>query len=163
MLEVMLQDLFESFSPLIRAQVFSIVGNAAATEDLVQATFLAALDHKDSLLLDEERLKGWLLIVARNRAIDYLRRSHQLALLDLNTLDSGQEEDSSVLDRMMIDSAMDTLSDNHRQVIQGALVDGTPLVILAAKLGVPEGTIRSRLHYAIKILRSELQQGHETR
>lgn len=162
-LEVILQDLFESFSPLIRAQVFGIVGDASVTDDLVQATFLAALDHKDSLLLDKELLKGWLLIVARNRAIDHLRRSSRLSQLDIGTLDSSREENNSVLDRLIIESAIDTLSSDHRQVVQEVLVNGTPLVHLAATTGVPEGTLRSRLHYAVKILRTKLDHVHDTR
>ncbi len=163
MLEVILEDLFESFSPLVHAQVLAIVGDAATSDDLVQATFLAALDHKDSLLVDKELLKGWLLIVARNRAIDHLRRTSRLAQLDINTLDSSYDESNNALDRLDIESAIDTLSDDHRQVVREVLVNGTPPVILAEKLGIPEGTVRSRLHYAIKILRTKLDHVHGTR
>jgi RNA polymerase sigma-70 factor (ECF subfamily) len=163
MLEVVLQDLFESFSPLIRAQVYGVVKDTTTADDIVQETFLAALDHKDSLVADKERLKGWLLVVARNRAIDHLRRSHRLSNMNNADVEHSGDGTIGVIDRISLESAIQSLTDDHQLVIRQVLVEGVPTVVLASQLGIPEGTVRSRLHYAVKILRAALEQAHDRR
>ncbi|WP_273534671.1 sigma-70 family RNA polymerase sigma factor [Ferrimicrobium sp.] len=162
-LEVVLQDLFASFSPLLRAQVNAIVKDPSIADDLVQETFLAALDHKDSLILDAERLKGWLLIVARNRAIDHLRRSHRLADINHSDLGISGDDTMALINRLTLESAIQSLTLDHQLVIKKVLIQGVPSAVVAEELGVPDGTVRSRLHYAVKLLRATLEQAHGRR
>src|SRR6266478_587377 len=66
-------DLYNRYGRLVYSLIFRVVRNSAAAEDLVQETFLRVWNRAQSF--DQERgvLGPWILTVARNRAIDYLR------------------------------------------------------------------------------------------
>jgi RNA polymerase sigma-70 factor (ECF subfamily) len=68
--------------------------------------------------------------------------------------DSGVEE---ILDRQLVSDALKHLSPAHRAVLVETFYRGGTLATVACELGIPHGTARSRLHYALDALRKQLQ------
>ena len=68
--------------------------------------------------------------------------------------DSGLDQ---VLDRQLVSAALQHLSPAHRTVLAATFYHGDSLATVARELGIPQGTARSRLHYALHALREQLQ------
>ena len=87
---------------------------------------------------------------------------HELAGTDF--LDHGESDRTGeVLDRWIIADGLATLSKDHRRVITAAYYEGRSVAEIAAELRVPEGTVKSRLHYGLRSLRLVLQEKGVTR
>jgi RNA polymerase sigma-70 factor (ECF subfamily) len=69
--------------------------------------------------------------------------------------DSGLDQ---VLDRQLVSAALEHLSPAHRTVLVETFYLGGSLATVAHQLGIPHGTARSRLHYALHALRQQLQE-----
>jgi len=65
-----------------------------------------------------------------------------------------------VLDRQLVSGALARLSPAHRTVLVETFYHGGTLATVASQLGIPHGTARSRLHYALHALRQQLQDQH---
>lgn len=138
---------------------YSLTGNAADAEDIVQETFIAVINSK---FRGESAVRTWLVqILVRRSAM--LRRS----LRRLRKRVGGMSEASDLGDRPAGASAsegldarldlavmLETLSLEHRQVIVLREVEGMSYEEMATVLGVPRGTVESRLHRA----RGELRE-----
>jgi RNA polymerase sigma-70 factor (ECF subfamily) len=69
--------------------------------------------------------------------------------------DSGMEE---ILDRQLVSAALQHLSPAHQTVLVETFYRGGTMATVARELGIPHGTARSRLHYALEALRKQLQE-----
>ena len=133
----------------------------AAAEDAVQETFLRAWRHLPRLVDDGRPLRPWLRRVLRHVLIDAGRtaRAHREILHDIvpveGEVDGGYE---CLLDRGLLDVVLRDLSPAHRQVLVETYYRDAPAERVAARLGVPTGTVRSRLYYALRAVRSRLDE-----
>jgi RNA polymerase sigma-70 factor (ECF subfamily) len=85
------------------------------------------------------------------------RRGRTTRLVEDAVVDGTTEGGfDAVLDREVLGGALQALSPDHREVLEGTYFRDLPAAQLAAGLGVPLGTVRSRLHYALIALRDEL-------
>jgi RNA polymerase sigma-70 factor (ECF subfamily) len=105
----------------------------------------------------------WLLSVARNRAIDYLRSAQakhdpmELSQMDHPSLYSEMESDLLNRDSARrIQTAMQKLPESQRQVIELAYFEGLSQTEMAERMGQPLGTIKTWVRTALRILREEL-------
>ena len=133
----------------------------AAAEDAVQETFLRAWRHLPRLLDDGRPLRPWLRQVLRRVLIDTARvaRAHPVSLLDDVLIDRQVDGGYEVLlDRGLLARALDQLSPAHRQVLVETYYRDVPAQRLAATLGIPAATVRTRLHYALRALRGLLTE-----
>ena len=76
---------------------------------------------------------------------------------------AGPDEVVSALDRMLLSDALAQLSAEHRAVIRRSYYQGWTTAQIAADLDIAEGTVKSRLHYAVRALRLALQGNGVTR
>ncbi|WP_436528809.1 sigma-70 family RNA polymerase sigma factor [Actinoplanes sp. HUAS TT8] len=132
-------------------------GNRFSAEDLLQETMLRAWRHIDTLPAEPDHTRRWLFTVARNVAIDAIRRrSARPAEVDLGDLtEPGPDETSGTV--MAVDSlrhAIGNLSTPHRRVLAELYVQGRTPDEAARRLGVPIGTVKSRAHYALRSVRT---------
>ncbi len=135
-------------------------GDRHWAEDVVQETLLRAWRHADLLMDGQARsLMPWLATVARRIAINDRRsrasRPREVGAEMLEVMSVQDETERSVL-RTMITDALDQLTPAHRTVIIEAVVRGRPLDEVAHAVGVPVGTVKSRVHYALRALRAAL-------
>jgi RNA polymerase sigma-70 factor (ECF subfamily) len=154
--------LYRTHAGPLLAYAKHLTGDRIAAEDAVQETFLRAWRELPRLLADDRPPRPWLRQVLRRVVIDAararrLRQTRPIVddLLDQRS-DGGYD---TVLDRALLTGAMGSLSSVHRQVLVEVYLRDRPPERVAAGLGVPVGTVRSRLHYALDALRSQLGSG----
>ena len=104
-----------------------------------------------------------LFTVARNMIIDERRSArcrNESGSADLERIydRAGLDEMDSVLDRLLLSGALAQLSPLHRAVIRRSYYQGWTTAQIAADLDIAEGTVKSRLHYAMRALRLTLQE-----
>lgn len=142
----------------LRSLVSSDVAHTA--EDLVQETMLRAWRNLDAVPSDPESQRRWLFTVGRRVAIDAYRkrqsRPAEISLVDTEPVDYGHEVAETVVAKLALQQAIAQLSSGHRSVLFELHVNGRSLDEAAARLGVPVGTVKSRAHYAMKVLRNTL-------
>jgi RNA polymerase sigma-70 factor (ECF subfamily) len=140
----------------------------AAAEDIVQEALLRA--WKDPSLLDREdaSARAWLFTVTRRLVIDRWRSAaarHESVAANPDDMSDIAVADRSaqVLDRWLIADALRALSEEHRVVVAAAYYEGRSVADIATALRIPEGTVKSRLHYGLRSLRLILQERGVTR
>ncbi|MYT71305.1 sigma-70 family RNA polymerase sigma factor [Streptomyces sp. SID8367] len=108
-------------------------------------------------------VSAWAAVVASNLAMDWhraKRRQERLGerLAALRQEDARDAADSRVLS-LAVAQGLDQLPDQQRQVVVLRFYADLPVRDIAAELGVPEGTVKSRLHTAVRMLRARLREG----
>ncbi|MFJ4191868.1 sigma-70 family RNA polymerase sigma factor [Kitasatospora sp. NPDC089509] len=136
-------------------------GDRQRAEDLVQETLLRAWRHPEALHTDHASMRPWLFTVARRLCID--ARRARLArpveeggrpLENLATADDEIERSVVVQD---VRDALRQLSPEHRAVLLEVYFRGRSVAEASERLGVPEGTVKSRTYYALRSMRRNLR------
>ena len=161
--ESALEVLYGRYGGLIFTLALRIVGDPELAREVLQDTFLRCWDGRDAYDPARGRVPGWLMGIARNRAIDLLRsRPHQARLREREPLVGLASEpiqpdaaDSIMLRRAVV-SALRGLPSAQRQAIELAYYGGHTQVEIARELGEPLGTIKSRTRQAMELLRAVL-------
>ena len=140
------------------AIAYRILRDVERAQDAVQQAFLLAWRELPRLR-DPERFEVWLHRLVVNACYEELRRyrrwtTHVRALPDDGP--GGGDETVSIDDRDALERAFRRLSPEHRAVVVLHHHAGLPLASIAEVAGVPVGTVKSRLHYATRLLRDEL-------
>ena len=112
--------------------------------------------------------RAWLFTVARNLIIDErrsarFRRESGTADVEAVADRAGPDEVDNALDKLLLSTALSQLSADHRAVILRSYYQGWSVAQTAADLQIAEGTVKSRLHYAVRALRLSLQEMGVTR
>ena len=132
----------------------------ASADDIVQETFIRAWRYLPQLTADDRPIRPWLFRVARNLLIDADRAARARPITVQDQPDDDARDDSGldqVLDRQLVSAALQHLSPAHRAVLAAPFYHGDSLATVARQLGIPHGTARSRLHYALHALREQMQ------
>ena len=147
--------LSEYRAPLVGFVLPMVNGDVHAAEDVVQETMLRGWQHAGEL--SREHAGPWLHKVARNVAISTYHRRRRArpreVAFDEATAPAADDGDDGVLDALLMASALNSLSADHRRVIVELFFNRRPIAEVAAMLAVPEGTVRSRCFYALRTLR----------
>lgn len=158
-------DLYDRFGRLAYVLIFRIVKNAGTAEDLVQETFLRVWNRAQGF--DDERgaLGPWVLTVARNRAIDYIRSADGRMAQNAFEWTASEAPGAFVdMERDLVNSdaarrlklAFGKLSANQKLVIELAYYEGLSQSEMADRIQQPLGTVKTWVRSALKILREEL-------
>jgi RNA polymerase sigma-70 factor (ECF subfamily) len=158
-----MRDLYDTHAAELWRYAVRLTGDRARAQDVVQETLLKAWQHPEVTGDPTRSPRAWLFTVARNMIIDDQRsarsRSESLIADPEQVHDrAGPDDVDSALDRMLLSSALAQLSPDHRTVIRRSYYEGWSTAQIAADLEIPEGTVRSRLHYAVRSLRLTLQE-----
>lgn len=151
--------------PLIGFVLPLVNGDVQAAEDVVQETMLRGWQH--STRLRPEHAGSWLHAVARNIAISTYHRRRKARPpeipLDERTLPADDDVPDRMLDSLLVATALDSISDEHRTVISELYYQRRSVAEVAALLRIPEGTVRSRCFYGLRALRKVLEEQGITR
>jgi RNA polymerase sigma-70 factor (ECF subfamily) len=156
-----IRQLYSHYARALHGYVEQFCPDRASADDIVQETFIRAWRHLPQLSADDRPVRPWLYRVARNLLIDANRaaRARPMSAQGQPTgeigTDSGMEE---VLDRHLVSAALAHLSPAHQSVLVETFYRGGTMAAVARELGIPHGTARSRLHYALDALRQHLQE-----
>jgi RNA polymerase sigma-70 factor, ECF subfamily len=155
-----LRRLWDQHAAALWRYAWRLTGDRAHAEDVVQETLLRAWQHPQ-VLNNGQSPRGWLFTVARNLVIDD-RRSARFRNEAMSSDGSGPperagpDEQTGAVNRALIGDAMAQLSTEHRAVVGLSYYQGWTTAQIAADLGIAEGTVKSRLHYALRGLRQAL-------
>lgn len=136
---------YEDHSVKIRGLLFRLVGEAAL-KDLTQEVFMKAWMHRKKFRQESEA-STWMYRIAYNCAVDYLRKesrkvSHGLPELMPDSLEQ------SVSMRQMVELGLANLDLEHKSVVVLFYLEDLSVKEVADTLGIPEGTVKSRLSHA---------------
>ncbi len=134
---------------LLFAVSFSILGNSDACADAVQSALLKAWEKRASLK-NAEKFRGWVLRIVQNESRSYLRKRPDLPL----DADVPYTEEPTA--RLDVKRALARLPEKCRLAAMLYYFERCPASEIAALLGLPEGTVHSRLSRAREHLRKEL-------
>jgi RNA polymerase sigma-70 factor (ECF subfamily) len=147
--------------PLLRYVLRLARGDRPFAEDIVQETLLR-LWRNDTILTtySEESTRAWLHAVARNLVIDDRRSSRYRRELQTDTVPERSSPDmfGPAVDKWVVSDALRSLTPEHRAVVVRAHYLGQTAVEIARHEGIPPGTVKSRLHYALRALRAALEE-----
>ncbi len=135
--------------------------DSASADDIVQETFIRAWRHLPQLSADDRPVRPWLFRVARNLTIDADRAARSRpAGVQAQPADDGCDDSglNQVLDRQLVSAALRQLSPAHRIMLVETFYHGGTPATVARRLGIPHGTARSRLYYALHALREQLRE-----
>lgn len=159
-----LGELYDRYGRLAFSLILRIVRDAGIAEDLVQETFLRVWNRAGGFDADKGAIGPWLLAVARNRAIDYLRSTSgrernalELEETDHPSLYRDMESEIFHSDQARrVKAALQKLSPQQRQVIELAYFEGLSQTEMAERMGQPLGTVKTWVRTALKNLRDDL-------
>ncbi len=157
--------LYDRYGRTMYSLILRVVRNQAAAEDLVQETFLRVWNRIQGFDQERGALGPWILAIARNRAIDYIRSvqaRHTEGPLELERLEnpalySHLESGILNIDRIRkLKAAFEKLTPNQRTVIELAYFEGLSQAEMSEQLKQPLGTVKTWVRTALKILREEM-------
>jgi RNA polymerase sigma-70 factor (ECF subfamily) len=158
-----LAELFNLYGPRIKSMMLKLGASDALAEDLVQETFLSV--WRKAALFSSQRgaASTWIFTIARNLRIDQLRRQSNKPYEDLESMDLASDaptgsflvEQHQVIDR--VTAALQNLSPEQQEVVRLSFIYDMPHAEIAAKVGIPLGTVKSRLRLAYERLRPMLE------
>lgn len=158
--ERLLRALYASHARPLLAYVQRLAGgDRQLAEDIVQETLLRAWQHAGDLTV--ELARPWLFTVARRLLIDTERSRRarpQPAGEPVEEALTQDDELDAALDACLVADALGALTPAHREVIVEGFYRGRSTREIAALLNIPDGTVRSRMFYALRALRLALAE-----
>lgn len=155
-----LRELYERNAPWISARLSRRCADADAVSDVIQDTFVAAWNGAPRFRGDGV-VPAWLWGIAIKRLISRLRKRADFrlgpALVEGDTADISAEERVLLrLEHVDVGGALERISPELRVVLQLTVLDGLTTREAAILLGIPRGTVKSRLQRARATMREEL-------
>jgi RNA polymerase sigma-70 factor (ECF subfamily) len=162
-----LAQLYERYSRMIFSLTLAILNDRATAEEVTLDVFMRVWQKADSYRVEQARVSTWLAHIARNRAIDVLRRGalrpdrsavHWEAVRFGTNASEGdlQESVESALRREQVHLALSQLPREQQQVLILAYFGGYTQRQIAETLKQPLGTVKTRLRLAMQKLREIL-------
>ena len=154
------EALYRSSRDDLFAYVLTLLGDRAAAEDVTAIAFERAYRRRRTFDRRRGEERGWLFGIARNAALDELRRRRRVAALVVDPEDVGDDvsadddEEDTVLRRTAVRTALRSLSPRERELIALKFHAGLSNAELASVLGVSESNAGTMLHRAVQKLRS---------
>jgi len=154
----------EAFAALVRAVgdrlyalAYRLLRDTDQAQDAYQETMVTAW-RQLAYLRDPERFEAWTRRILVRQCYAETKRRSRLTSTGVvgDALPAGPDEGHAIHDRDELERAFRDLSLDHRAVVVLHHYQGLSLVEVAETLGIPQGTARSRLHYATKCLRRTL-------
>jgi RNA polymerase sigma-70 factor (ECF subfamily) len=158
----LMQQLHDEHASALWGYCLSLTGHdRAKAEDVVQETLLRAWRNREVLERPGAAVRGWLFTVARNILIDEWRtRRHRSERTVAEVPEVRELDDSTdqLLQSWVVAEALTKLSADHRAVLLECYYGGRSVAEASQRLGVPEGTVKSRTHYALRALKLALEE-----
>lgn len=156
----MIARLYADDGAFVLSYVTGLLRDRYLAEDVVQETMIRAWQHCSEFSVEKGSVRGWLMKVAHNIAMDKvrMRRSRPAEIAGGSAPEALVTEDHSdaLLTALQVRHALARLSPGHRDVLEQVYLNGCTARETAGRLGIPEGTVFSRAYYALRILRREL-------
>ncbi|TMK19256.1 MAG: sigma-70 family RNA polymerase sigma factor [Actinobacteria bacterium] len=136
------------------------LGDHGLAEEAVQETFLRAWRAADRFDPAIAPLRTWLYSIMRNVVIDLTRaRAVRPAVSSgAPAVEQGADAYESALVSWQVEEGLRRLGEDHRRILLETYYRSRPYAEVATELGIPEGTVKSRVYYALRALRLALEE-----
>jgi len=159
-----MEVLYDRLSRRAFGLAYRIVGDGPAAEDVVQEAFLAVWRGAERIDAARGSLQSYVLTIVHRRAVDLLRSRNGLAQRQLPE-DAAEripgegdftEGVAANVDGAVVRGALDGLPGDQRQVVDMAYYQGLTHIEISERLGLPLGTVKSRMRLALEKMRGSL-------
>ncbi len=160
--ESALRALVERYGPLVFGVTRRVLVDAALAEEIAQDTFLTLWRKPEMFDARRSSLASFLALVARNKAVDAVRkeesrrRTRQRAAAEAAVTVAAEEPIDDVVERRVLVDALNRLPEGQREALMLAYFGGRTYREVAEELGIPEGTVKSRMREGLARLREAL-------
>jgi RNA polymerase sigma-70 factor (ECF subfamily) len=164
--EPALSEIYDRYGRLVYSVALRIVGDRGAAEEVVQDVFQAVWQSAGSFQ-PSGNFSAWLIGIARHRAIDatrsrrYRSRAREDMLDDDRLVGAADSPAEALMLRAIVRGALEQLPASQRQAIELAYYGGLTHTEIAARLGEPVGTVKSRMRIGLTRLRQLLISAEE--
>lgn len=151
--------LYDNYSSVLYGLILKIVDNTEVANDILQEVFLKIWKNIDTYEPEKSRLYTWMLNIARNTAIDFLRsKSHQNSSKNQNIEDSVNTINQSIkteqnTDWIGLKQMVEKLPSDQQKVIELVYLNGFTQAETSEALNIPLGTVKTRVRMAINTLK----------
>ena len=154
--EQAMAQLYDRYSPIIYSVALRVLGDTGAAEDILQEVFLQLWRSPDMFDASRGSMPGWLAVIARNRAIDSLRKRRPETditevVVSVEPDLAGKAEWSRAADK--IRGALGGMPAPQRSALEMAFFEGLTHTEIAEKTGEPLGTVKTRIRAGLMTLR----------
>jgi RNA polymerase sigma-70 factor (ECF subfamily) len=165
-----LSMLYDRYSRMVFSVAYHATGDQEAAEEITQDVFFRVWDKADTYRAEQARVSTWLTSITRYRSIDFLRRksvrpegrSISMEALTMQALPLDEESPEKVaegnLDKRRVRNALTALSPDQQQALSLSYYQGLSHSEIAALLGEPLGTVKTRIRLAMQKLREALSE-----
>jgi len=158
--EQAMAQLYDRYSPIVYSVALRVLGDTGAAEDILQDIFMQLWRRPDSFDASRGSLPAWLAVIARNRAIDSLRKRRletDIADVVLSVQpDLTGAEWSGALEK--IRGALGNMPPPQRSALEMAYFEGLSHTEIAERTGEPLGTIKTRIRSGLLALRKVFER-----
>jgi RNA polymerase sigma-70 factor (ECF subfamily) len=160
-----LRAAYEAHGPELYRFARRALGDDGQAEDAVQEAFVRAWRASDRYDPARASQRTWLFAILRNVVIDQVRARRirpAVAATDpaLEQADGGRDDAiEQALIGWQVEAALAALAEEQRWVLIEVHWRGRPYAEVAADLGIPEGTVKSRVYYGLRAMRTALEDG----
>ena len=152
-----LKEIYDEYLGMVYSAIYGIVNQRENAEDITQDFFVKIYNMAPTMDLKDSH-KTFLSVIARNMAIDFVRKNNRSVMVDdfveqgIEPVDKESVEESVVGD-MSVTEALATLSENERQVVTMKVLSDMTFKEISEALSIPMGTVTWRYQEALKKLR----------
>jgi RNA polymerase sigma-70 factor, ECF subfamily len=149
-------DLYDRYSGVVYGVALRVLANTTAAEDVVQEIFLQLWRNPQAFDADRGRLAPWLAVIARNRAIDHLRKRPVEDDIDELPISTGIDLENDSAQKLAIEKVRGVLAQlpaEQRKTLEMAYFEGMTHTEIAGKTGEPLGTVKTRIRAGLLALR----------
>jgi RNA polymerase sigma-70 factor (ECF subfamily) len=165
-----LSQLYDRYSGIIKALILRVIHNDAEADDLLQEIFMEIWNQAKNFSAQKGKPLGWMVTLARRRAIDGLRKRQAYARAEERLQnETEQQPDAWVLNtteaeitmgdrRVLIRRVIDSLPPPQQEAVDLAFFRGMSQREIAAKTNTPLGTVKTRLELGLKKIYDGLKE-----
>lgn len=159
-----LRDLYVEHGPALYAYVLRMLGgDTHHTEDVIQETLLRCWAKRNLTDGEGMAVRPWMFRVARNLVIDahrtrMARPTETGGAAWIAELGTEADDIDRMLSSIVLHDALRSLTPAHREALQATYIADRTTQQAAKALGVPQGTVKSRVYYALRSLRTALEE-----
>ena len=158
------EELFVKFQPRLRYYLRHLDRSSFESEDILQEIWLMVL-RKIGNLKEPQAFTAWLYKIARNMVYQRIKKDKKFIRLDEEKLPPEDEVENdfafSQEDAKRVQQAHNNIQPHHREVLTLFFLERLPYQAIAEITDCTIGTIKSRIYYAKKSLRKELETKYE--
>lgn len=152
-------DLYDRYSGIVYGVALRVLGDTTAAEDVLQEIFLQLWRKPQAFNADRGRLAPWLAVIARNRAIDLLRKRPVEEEIDELAVSTRVDLEDLAAQHLAVEKVRGVVADlppEQRRVLEMAFFEGLTHTEIAGKTGEPLGTVKTRIRSALLAIRKVL-------